>query len=86
MTLCLAFLLATAAVIASDRPPSELETLDERVRSRLAGGLSVEMGALDEALIRKRTTLLAQSWNERMWSDDGPVDPPPTIDQAINGG
>src|SRR4051794_30307862 len=37
-------------VIAADRPPSELESLDERVRSRLAGGLCVEMGALDEAL------------------------------------
>jgi chromosomal replication initiator protein len=37
-------------VIASDRPPSELETLDERVRSRLAGGLVVEMGALGEEL------------------------------------
>ena len=37
-------------VIAADRPPSELESLDERVRSRLAGGLSVEMGALAEEL------------------------------------
>ena len=37
-------------VIASDRPPSDLESLEERVRSRLAGGLCVEMGALDEAL------------------------------------
>ncbi|MCC6887916.1 MAG: chromosomal replication initiator protein DnaA [Hyphomicrobiales bacterium] len=37
-------------VIAADRPPSELETLDERVRSRLAGGLVVEMGPLGEEL------------------------------------
>ena len=37
-------------VIAADRPPSDLESLDERVRSRLAGGLAVEMGVLDEAL------------------------------------
>jgi chromosomal replication initiator protein len=37
-------------VIASDRPPSELESLDERMRSRLAGGLVVEMGALGEEL------------------------------------
>src|SRR5207249_1645765 len=36
--------------IASDRPPSDLETLDERVRSRLAGGLVVEMGSLGEEL------------------------------------
>jgi chromosomal replication initiator protein len=37
-------------VIAADRPPSELESLDERVRSRLAGGLVVEMGSLGEEL------------------------------------
>jgi chromosomal replication initiator protein len=37
-------------VVASDRMPSELESLDERVRSRLAGGLVVEIGSLDEEL------------------------------------
>jgi chromosomal replication initiator protein len=37
-------------VVASDRPPAELESVDERVRSRLAGGLVVEIGMLDEAL------------------------------------
>ncbi len=37
-------------VIAADRPPSDLESLDERVRSRLAGGLVVEMGVLGEEL------------------------------------
>jgi len=37
-------------VIASDRPPLDLESLDERVRSRLAGGLVVEMGSLGEDL------------------------------------
>ncbi|MFM8608749.1 MAG: chromosomal replication initiator protein DnaA [Hyphomicrobiales bacterium] len=37
-------------VIAADRPPSDLESLDERVKSRLAGGLVVEMGPLDENL------------------------------------
>jgi len=37
-------------VIASDRPPSDLESLDERMRSRLAGGLAVEIGAFDEEL------------------------------------
>lgn len=37
-------------VIASDRPPGDLESLDDRVRSRLAGGLVVEMGALGEEL------------------------------------
>ncbi|MGO4869935.1 MAG: chromosomal replication initiator protein DnaA [Roseiarcus sp.] len=37
-------------VVAADRPPSDLESLEERVRSRLAGGLCVEMSALDEPL------------------------------------
>jgi chromosomal replication initiator protein len=37
-------------VIASDRLPSDLESLDDRVRSRLAGGLVVEIGSLGEEL------------------------------------
>jgi chromosomal replication initiator protein len=51
-------------VIASDRPPSELESLDDRVRSRLAGGLVVEMGALGEELrfeILKARVMAARS-------------------------
>lgn len=39
-----------------------------------------------EALIRRADDLLCQSWNERMWSAGEPIDPSPTIDQAINGG
>jgi chromosomal replication initiator protein len=37
-------------VVAADRPPGDLESLEERVRSRLAGGLCVEMQTLDEPL------------------------------------
>ena len=37
-------------VVAADRPPVELESLDDRVRSRLAGGLAVEIGMLGEEL------------------------------------
>ena len=40
-------------VIACDRPPSELETLEERVRSRLSGGLTVEIGPMETELRRK---------------------------------
>ena len=36
-------------VVAADRPPSDLEALDERVRSRLAGGLCVEMASARRA-------------------------------------
>jgi hypothetical protein len=27
-----------------------------------------------------------ESWNERMWSDGDPIDPSPTIGQAVSGG
>ncbi len=37
-------------VVAADRPPGDLENLDERVSSRLAAGLCAEMSAPDEAL------------------------------------
>ncbi len=40
-------------VVAADRPPSELDTLDERVLSRFKGGLCVDIGPLDEALRMK---------------------------------
>ena len=44
------------------------------------------MRAAGEAMIREADDLLCQSWNERMWPDGEPVDPSPTVDQAINGG
>ena len=37
-------------IVAADRPPNDLESLDERIRSRLSVGLCVEIGALDEPL------------------------------------
>ena len=37
-------------VIASDRRPADLENLEDRLRSRLAGGLVVEIGSLGEEL------------------------------------
>jgi hypothetical protein len=47
---------------------------------------SAEKRREGEALIREADNLACQSWNERMWSDGGPIDPSPTIYQAINGG
>jgi chromosomal replication initiator protein len=44
---------ARQVVVAADRPPADLETLDERVRSRLAGGLLVEIGAPELELRRR---------------------------------
>ena len=43
---------ARQVVVAADRPPAELETLDERVRSRLRGGVAFEIGAPDAQLRR----------------------------------
>ncbi len=37
-------------IVAADRLPMELDALDERIRSRLAGGLAVEVGGLDDEL------------------------------------
>lgn len=44
---------ARQVVVAADRPPAELETLDERVRSRLKGGVAFEIGSPDLDLRRK---------------------------------
>jgi len=44
---------ARQVVVAADRPPAELESLDERVRSRLKGGVSLEIKNPDYEL-RKR--------------------------------
>lgn len=40
-------------VIAADRPALDLDSLDERARSRLTGGLSVEIEAYDQTLREK---------------------------------
>src|SRR3984957_6448642 len=47
---------------------------------------SAEARAKGEALIRQADKLLAESWNERMWANGEPIDPSPTVDQAISGG
>ncbi|MDR3376401.1 MAG: chromosomal replication initiator protein DnaA [Ancalomicrobiaceae bacterium] len=44
---------ARQVVVAADRPPVDLEAVDERVKSRLAGGLLVEIGEPDYDMRRK---------------------------------
>ncbi|MFN0265330.1 chromosomal replication initiator protein DnaA [Tepidamorphus sp. 3E244] len=39
-------------VVVADRPPARLEGFDERIKSRLAGGLALEVGAPDAVLRR----------------------------------
>ncbi|MGU3492829.1 chromosomal replication initiator protein DnaA [Xanthobacteraceae bacterium A53D] len=51
-------------VVAADRPPADLDSLDERVRSRLAGGLVVELATLEEDLrhqiLKSRSQVLSE--------------------------
>jgi chromosomal replication initiator protein len=48
---------ARQVVVAADRPPAELESLEPRVRSRLVGGVALEIGAPDHAM---RLSMLRQ--------------------------
>ena len=60
---------------------------------RKASGMTImlareaaELRARGEAMIQRADDLSCQSWNERMWSAGEPIDPSPTVDQAVNGG
>ncbi len=44
---------AKQVVVAADRPPAELECLEPRVRSRLNGGVALEMGTPDFEMRRR---------------------------------
>ncbi|WKA31892.1 hypothetical protein [Bradyrhizobium roseum] len=57
-----------------------------RAMASILATQSAEMRAKGEALIQQADKLLCESCNERMWSDGEPIDPSPTIDQAVNGG
>ncbi|MBR1150475.1 hypothetical protein [Bradyrhizobium sp. JYMT SZCCT0428] len=57
-----------------------------RAMTGILAAQSLEMRSKGDALIQQADRLLCESWNERMWSDGEPIDPSPTIDQAINGG
>ncbi len=61
-------------MIAADRPPAELECLDERMRSRLAGGLVVEMGAPAEEMRLGILRSKAEAAKERYPNLDVPED------------
>ena len=67
-------------------PQNPQEGSKARAMTRIFAERSAEKRREGEALIREADNLACQSWNERMWSDGGPIDPSPTIDQAINGG
>src|SRR3981081_4176204 len=69
-----------------DRKALSKELGKARAMTGILAERSEEKRRLGEALIREADNLACQSWNEKMWSDGGPIDPSPLIDQAINGG
>ncbi len=69
-----------------DRKALKKELVLARAMTNILASQSAEKRAAGDALIREADDLLCQSWNEKMWSDGGPPDPSPSIDQAINGG
>ncbi len=67
---------AKQVVVAGDAPPRDLEMLDERVRSRLSGGLVVPIGGFDLELRRSIVTRRAEQAQHRF----GVHFPPAVID------
>jgi hypothetical protein len=57
-----------------------------RAMTSILAAQSTEIRAKAETLLQQADRLLCESWNERMWADGEPIDPSPTIDQAVNGG
>ncbi|MBJ7402415.1 MAG: hypothetical protein JHD07_03605 [Bradyrhizobium sp.] len=68
-----------------DRKALAKELGKARAMTSILAAQSAEARAKGEALIRTADKLLCESWNERMWADGGPIDPSPSVDQAING-
>ena len=73
-------------ISGGDRKALGKELVKSRAMARIFAERSEEKRRAGEALIREADNLACQSWNGRMWSDGGPIDPSPTIDAAINGG
>ena len=66
---------AKQVVVAADRPPSELESLDARVRSRLQGGVALEVKAPDLQMRRDMLELRLRD----VQKEDGSIDIPPHV-------
>jgi hypothetical protein len=68
-----------------DRKALKKELGQARAMTNILATQSAETRSKGEALIKQADKLLCESWNERMWADGQPIDPSPTVDQAING-
>src|SRR5512133_3482775 len=69
-----------------DRKALQKELGKARAMTNIFAAQSAEMRAKAESMLQQPDRMLCESWNERMWSDGEPIDPSPTIDQAVNGG
>jgi hypothetical protein len=69
-----------------DRKALNKELGKSRAMTNILAAQSAEMRAKAETMLQQADKLLCESWNERMWADGEPIDPSPTIDQAVNGG
>jgi len=69
-----------------DREALAKELGKARAMANILAAQSAEIRAKGEAMVQQADRLLCESWNERMWSDGEPIDPSPSIDQAVNGG
>src|ERR1041384_8487615 len=69
-----------------DRKALAKELARSQAMTRILAEQSAQCRGQGEELIRKADNLACQSWNEKMWSAGGPVDPSPTIGEALNGG
>lgn len=69
-----------------DRKALKKELGRARAMTTILAAQAEEARVKGEALIKQADKLLCESWNERMWADGEPIDPSPTVDQAINGG
>src|SRR5258707_10060135 len=69
-----------------DRKALSKELGKSRAMTNILASQSAEMRAKAETMLQQADKLLCESWNERMWSDGEPIDPSPTIDQAVHGG
>ncbi|GAB4239929.1 MAG: chromosomal replication initiator protein DnaA [Methyloligellaceae bacterium] len=68
-------------VVAADRAPSQLERLDARMRSRLAGGVVAEIGPMDYDL---RRAILQKRSAEEKRQDPGFTIPEPVLEFLAN--
>ena len=69
-----------------DRKALNKELGKARAMAHILATQSAEMRTKAEAMLQQADRLMCESWNERMWADGEPIDPSPTIDQAVNGG